>query len=83
MQTTKISYTAAYPKRLQRQNVTLVCQVFKNKTVAALTTLKNKLKINEETIVFVQMVTTWFKMMNIKDKYSCLHKREEYHPPGL
>ena len=76
----KITHIAVYPKPLQRQIVTLVCQVFNNKTVAALTTLKNKLKINEGTIIFVPMITSWFRMRNVKDKYSCIHMRDEFRP---
>ena len=37
---TKITYTAVYPKPLQRQSVPFVCQIFNDKTVAALSTLK-------------------------------------------
>ena len=64
---TNINHTGVYPKSLQRQSVPLVCR-FNIKTVAALTTLTNKLKIVEGTIVFVQMMISWFKMMNFKDK---------------
>ena len=35
----------------------LVCQVFNDKTVAALKTLKDKLGINDGTIIFVKLVT--------------------------
>ena len=78
---TKITHSATYPKPLQRQNVSLVCQVSNDKTVAALKTLKNKIKMNEGTIKFVQMITNWFKMMNIKDKYSCVYMRVEFSFP--
>ena len=49
---TKITYTAVFPKPLQRQSVPLVCQVFSDKTVAALSALKTKLKIRDGTIEF-------------------------------
>ena len=58
---TKITHTAVYPRPLQRQSVPPVCQFFNKKTVAALKTLTNKLKINEGTIAFVQMIVNWFK----------------------
>ena len=52
------------------QSVPLVCKVFKEKTLAALTA-SQKLKINEGSIcVFVQIITNWFKMMSNEDKYS-------------
>ena len=65
---TKLTHTSVFPKPLQRQSVPLVCQVFNDKTVAALTTQSTKLNINEGTIVFICLVTNWFKMMNVKDK---------------
>ena len=67
---TKLTYNSIFPKPLQRQSVPLVCQVSHDKTVAALTTLKTKLNINEGTIELVRLVTNWFKMMNIKDSVS-------------
>ena len=78
---TKITHSATYPKPLQRQSVPLVCQVSNDKTVAALKTLKNNLKMNGGTIEFVQMITNWFKMTNIKDKYSCIYMRVEFSFP--
>ena len=78
---TKLTHTSVYPKPLQRQSVPLVCQVFNEKTVAALKALKSKLKISEGTIVFVEMITNWFKMMNIKDKYSAIHLRDDHRSP--
>ena len=58
---TKITHTAVYPRPLQRQSVPPLYQFFNEKTVTALKTLINKLKINERTIVFVQMIVNWFK----------------------
>ena len=74
---TKITYTAVYPKPLQRQSVPFVCQIFNDKTVAALSTLKDKLAISEGTIIFVKLITDWFHMMNVKDRYSGMNMRDE------
>ena len=54
---TKLTHTSVFPKPLQRQSIPLVCQVFNDKTVAALSTLKCKLKISEGTIKFVRIRT--------------------------
>ena len=59
-----------YPKPLQRQNVPIVCQIFNDKTVAALSTLKDKLGISEGTIVLIKLITDWFHMINVKDRCS-------------
>ena len=44
---TKITYTAVYPKLLQRQSVPFVCKIFHDKTVAALSTVKDKFGLSE------------------------------------
>ena len=77
----KLTHTSVFPKPLQRQSVPLVCQVFNDKTVAALTTLSTKLNINEGTIVFIRLVTNWFKMMNVKDRYSCIRFKDDLRSP--
>ena len=74
---TKIAYTVVYPKPLQRQSVPFVCQIFNDKTVAALSTLKYMLSISEGTIVFVKLITHWFHMMNVKDRFSGINTRDE------
>lgn len=78
---TKITYTAVYPKPLQRQSVPFVCQIFNDKTVAALSTLKDKLGISEGTIIFVKLITDWFHMMNVKDRYSGINMRDDCRQP--
>ena len=78
---TKLTHTAVFPKPLQRQSVPLVCQVFNDKTVAALSALKIKLKIRDGTIEFVRLVTDWFNMNNVKNKFSAIHLRDPCRSP--
>lgn len=54
---TKTTHTIVYPKSLKRHSTPLVCQIFNNKAVPALTTLKDKLKIIEGNIKFAQALT--------------------------
>ena len=54
---TEITYTAVYPKPLQRQSVPFVFQIFHDKTVAALSTVKDKLCLSEGTIISVKLIT--------------------------
>ena len=35
----------------------------------------------EDNIKFVQMITNWLKMMNVKNKYSCVCMREKFRSP--
>ena len=58
------------PKPLQRQNIDLVCNIFNDKTCAALTALNVKLKVSQGTVVFVKLIHDWYKMMSIKSKYA-------------
>ena len=78
---TKLTHTSIYPKPLQRQSVPLVSQVFNDKTVAALIASKTKLKISEGTIVFVRMISNWFKMMNVKHRFQGIHMRDDCRSP--
>ena len=80
---TKLTHCSVFPKPLQRQSVPLVCQVFNDKTVSALETLKSNLSINEGTIVFIKLVTDWFKIMNVKDRYSAIAARDELRSPWI
>ena len=73
---TKMTHTAVFPKVLQRQSVPLVCKVFDDKTVAAFETVKDNLEFQPGTIKFVKLITSWFKMMNVKDKYSYIKLRD-------
>ena len=67
---------------LQRQSVPFVCQIFNDKTVAALSTLKDKLRISEGAIVFVKLITDWFHMMNVKYRFSGINTRDECRQPA-
>ena len=66
---------------LQRQSVPFVCQIFHDKTVTALSTVKDKLGLSEGTIIFVKLITDWFHMMNVKDRYSGINMRHECRQP--
>jgi hypothetical protein len=65
-------------KPLQRQSVPLVYKVFNEKTVAALKTLQQKLSVKDGTILFVSLISNWFKVMNVKDKLAAVKKREHH-----
>ena len=58
-----------------------VCQIFHDKTVATLSTLKDKLGLSEGTIIFVKLITDWFHMMNVKDRYSGINMRDDFRQP--
>ena len=55
---TKITYTAVYPKTLQRQSVPFNCRIFDDNTAAALSTLKDKLSISEGPLFLLNSSVT-------------------------
>ncbi|KAI6653987.1 hypothetical protein LOD99_3163 [Oopsacas minuta] len=78
---TKLTHTVVFSKPLQRQSVPLVCQVFNDKTVAALKMFKGSLGISEGTIILTQTMSEWFKIMNVKDRFSAIRLRDESRQP--
>jgi hypothetical protein len=78
---TKLTYTSVHPKILQRQSVPLVRQVFHDKPTAAFLALKGRVDHEEGTVRFINLVNTWFKMMNVKDRYSAIKHRDDSRSP--
>jgi len=70
---TKLTHTAVFPKVLQRQRIPLVCKVFDDKTGEAFEAVKDNLEFQPSTVNFVKIITSWFQMMNIKDRYSYMY----------
>jgi len=52
-------------------------QVFDDKTVAAFEAVKDKLEFQPGTVKFVTLITTWFQLMNVKDRYSYIKLRDD------
>lgn len=78
---TKLTHTAVFPKVLQRQSVPLVCKVFDDKTVAAFEAVKDKVNFQPDTVKFVSLITNWFQMMNVKDRYNYIKLRDGRREP--
>ncbi|KAI6659431.1 hypothetical protein LOD99_10779 [Oopsacas minuta] len=51
------------------------------KTVAALRTFKGSLDISEGTFILTQAKCEWFKIMNVKDRFSALCLQDESRQP--
>jgi hypothetical protein len=78
---TKLTHTAVFPKVLQRQSVPLVCKMFDDKTVAAFGAVKDNLELQLGTVKLVTLITSWFQMMNVKDRYSYIKLRDDRREP--
>jgi hypothetical protein len=77
----KLAHTSVFPKVLQRQSVPLVCKVFDDKTIAAFQAVKDKLDFQPGTVKLVTLITHWFKMMNVKDRYNDIKLRDDARAP--
>ena len=64
---TKLTYTSVSPKPLQRQNIDLVCQVFNDKTCAALSSLSQQLNLSEGTVILIRLILQWYKIMSVNE----------------
>ena len=72
-----LSYKSLYPNNLERQKVSLVLAIFNEYTVTVL-------KQNDDyasTAVFVDIILSWWKMMNIKTPFKGAHKRDHLSVP--
>lgn len=78
---TKLTHTAVFQKVLQRQSVPLVCKVFDDKTIARFDPVKGKLDFQVGTVKLVTLITNWFHMMNVKDRYSEIRRRDDRLSP--
>ena len=56
-------------------------RVFNDKTVAAFKVLKGTIDFSERTVIFIRLITNWFKMVNVKNKYSCVRYRDKLREP--
>jgi hypothetical protein len=55
--------------------------VFDDKTVAAFEAVKDKLHFQPGTVHFIKLITNWFHMMNVKDRYSDVKLRDDRRAP--
>ena len=78
---TKRTHTSVFPKVLQRQSVPLVSKVFDDKTIAAFEAKNDTLHFQPETVKLVTLITQWFMMMNVKDRYNDIKLRDDTRAP--
>ena len=62
---TKLSYAALYPTNFEKQKVQLACDIFNEKTVAAL-----EIRNMTGTAIFVKLVTRMWNIINVKSPHA-------------
>ena len=73
----KIILLFSSSKPLRRQSV----PKFSDKTHAPFRALQGRVDFQEGTPIFIHMITQWFKMMDVKDQYSCSRFINESRAP--
>ena len=78
---TILTYSPVHPKPLQRKSLPLVWQVFHENTYAALEALEPNLPLSRGTMIFINIICRWYKMMNIKCKFSSIALKDDSRLP--
>ena len=82
---TTLNHTAVQPKQLQKQNVQLVQKVFNEKTPAAMEALNKGKPVTDKydtgTIMFLTLISDWFKIMSVKQPHSGIRLRDDLRQP--
>lgn len=68
----KLNFKTVYPCNLERQQVGLALNVWHESTIAA---VKRHTDEENETAAFLEIIWTWWNIMNIKNKYTHIVKR--------
>ncbi|CAG4970430.1 unnamed protein product [Parnassius apollo] len=68
----KLNSKTLYPSKLERQNVSLVDNLFHNSTISA---LKSKTE-SQSTGQFLEIIRMWWNIVNVKNKIKGLLKRD-------
>jgi len=55
--------------------------VFDDKTIAAFEAVNDKLSYHPGTVKLITLITNWFKMMNVKDRYDDIRLRDVKRAP--
>ena len=76
---TKLTHKSLYPSNLERQQVALVVNIFNDFNAAALE-MRNKERDNE-TALFIRLVTAWWRVVNVKHPNKGLRLRDSLSEP--
>lgn len=74
-----LKYKTLYPTNLERQKVSLVLGIFNDKTVEALASKADE--TSKETATFINVILSWWKIMNVKSVYKGARLRDELSKP--
>ncbi|XP_049796023.1 uncharacterized protein LOC126212640 [Schistocerca nitens] len=70
----RLTHKSVYPSSLERQNVSLVCNIFNETTLAG-----SKAEYGEisGTVHFVEIILRWWNIINVKNCTKGIHKQNE------
>lgn len=76
-----LCYKALYPTNIQKQNVSLALRIFNDKNIAALKLGLENNQMTHETCKFVEIISTWWKMVNVQSAFEGLRFNDPYREP--
>ena len=77
----KLSFKTLYPTNLERQKVSLVLNLFNEFNVAALELQGQDDEKCKQTASFIRLITAWWHIVNVKQSFKGLHKRDSLSLP--
>ena len=78
-----LSNKALHPSTFERQNVKLALQIFNDFTSNALTAIGQKYDMANyfNTSIFIKIITTWWKIVNVKTPLKGLRLNNDFEKP--
>lgn len=76
-----LNLKALFPSSLERQNVKLSLKIFNSFVVEALRHFGSRIPHSRDTADFVNIITIWWKIVNVKTPFKGKHKRDIYQEP--
>lgn len=74
-ETPGLRYKVLYPTNLERQKVSLVSGIFNDKTIETLMAKPDK--VAKETAEFINVILSWWKIMNVKRAHKGVRLRDD------
>lgn len=76
-----LNLKALFPTSLERQNVKLALKIFNPSVIEALRGFGSKIPKSLDTADFIHIITTWWKIVNVKTPLKGKHKRDIFQEP--
>lgn len=76
-----LTLKSLFPTNFEKQNVTLALKIFNPFVIQALLTFGSKIKNSHDTATFLNIILTWWKIVNVKTPYKGKRLNDIYQDP--